>query len=227
MVVFVAEDALKYRRVPRRDVTVLADVPLITVGTAINREEIVMVPIHVVPITRVVAGQTGGWESRLDVVWVCIVVVIVVATVAIRRGPRVAPGMAGLTTETKMGTVQWECGLIVVKIRWLPAVDGMAIFAGGRESLMVRIRGIVVLALMAGNTVRRRARITVGMTRLAIKGKMCPLQGKGRLVVVETGRFPAINGMAIFASGWESLMVRIRSAVELAFVASDTVRWRA
>ncbi len=227
LVVFVAKDALKYRWIPRSHVAILTDVPFVAMSTAVNREKVVMVPVHVVPITRVVAGQTRGGESSLDVVRVCIVVVIVVATVAIGWCTGVAACVARLTTEIEMGAVQGEGGLIVVKIGRLPAVDGMTILAGGGKPLMIRIRGTVIFALMAGDTVRRRTRITVGMAGLTIQRQMSSLQRKRRLIVVKTRRLPAVNGMAIFAGGRKSLVVRIRGTVVLALMAGDTVRRRA
>lgn len=94
LAVFMAEDAFEDPRIARRDVAILATAPFPTVGAAVDREEIVVVPIHIVPIVGVVAGLAGGGETRGDVVGIGAVVVVGVTGETIGRSSGITPRMA-------------------------------------------------------------------------------------------------------------------------------------
>ncbi len=105
----------------------------------------------------------------------------------------------------------------------------MTRLAIGREPclLMVRVSGLVVVGLVAIDTVSGSPCVpTIGMTQTAIGGLMLPVQRPNQ-VVIQRRPSPTIGGcaMARLAVGRESclLMVRVSGLVEIGLVAIDTV----
>ena len=69
----------------------------------------------------------------------------------------VAGAMTGDAGRRAVGAVQLEPGRIVVERRRLPGGDAVTVLAGRREAAVTRVAGAVVVALVAGEAIARRA----------------------------------------------------------------------
>ncbi|MCP5016731.1 MAG: hypothetical protein GY938_15915 [Ketobacter sp.] len=71
---------------------------------------------------------------------------------------------------------------------------------------MVRVRCAVVVALMAGEAVLRRAGVTVGVARLAVDAEVCALERERGRIVVEARGLPATHLVAVLAGRRKAVM---------------------
>ena len=87
----------------------------------------------------------------------------------------VSVGMALGAGYGRVSPAQWECSFVMVKVSRLPGGFGMAGSAVGGESgsLMVRVGGGIVVALMAADAGGWCAAVTVGVTLSTGDGSMC------------------------------------------------------
>ncbi len=99
----------------------------------------------------------------------------------------------------------------------------MAALAGAREAGMTRIARPVVVRLVTGEAVGRGSGIAVGVARGAGGGAVGPGELEAGGVVVEGGRLPGGQAVAVLAGGGKSAVPRVAGAVVVALVAGEAV----
>ena len=139
---------------------------------------------------------------------------------AVGRHGCVTAGMTGSAGRCFMRPGQRESGRIVIEGRGSPRGLGMAFQAVSVELIgcVVRIRGLVVIILMACPAILGRSRVpVVRMAGDAGSGFMGSSQGKRCRIVVECRGGPCGLGMAFQAVAVELVghVVRIGGAVKI------------
>ena len=92
---------------------------------------------------------------------------------------------------------------------------------------MVRVRGALVIALVAGEAILGCARVGVGVAGLAIDSPMSSQESKAGQIVIEARRRPIAELMTVFAEGREPFVGWLGSARIVALVTGNTVLRRA
>src|SRR5688500_10626198 len=115
----------------------------------------------------------------------------------------------------------------MVEGRAFPAVRAVAVLAGGREArrTVVGLRAVVVV-LVAGEAVRRRAReAPADVAALALQALVRAGEREPREVVIDGRPRPLRGGVAVLAGGREAgrAVVGVRGAVEVVLVAGDAL----
>ena len=152
------------------------------------------------------------------------VVVALMASEAVGGGAGVAVAVARGAGHRAMRAAQLEAGRVVIEGRRLPRGRAVATLAGVREAGMTRIARPVVVRLVTGEAVGRGSGIAVGVAGGAGGGAV----GSGELeaggVVVEGGRLPGGQAVAVLAAGGKTAVPRVAGAVVVALVAGEAVR---
>ena len=104
LIMFMAKNALKNCKIIRINMTITASIPFVIMLPGINREILpVMIPGGVVPVSRVVALLTIGWETGGTVIGVGgILIIRLVAAITIRGRIVVAVGVAVNALQVQM-----------------------------------------------------------------------------------------------------------------------------
>ncbi|MCP5015104.1 MAG: hypothetical protein GY938_07440, partial [Ketobacter sp.] len=155
------------------------------------------------------------------------VVVALVAREAVLRSAGVAAGVARLAVGAQVSALERECGRVVVKACGLPATHLVAVLAGGREAVVVRVRCAVVVALVAREAILRRAGIAIRVAGLAVGTQVSALEREGSRVVVEARGRPSAGLVAILAGRREAVVRRVGRRVEVRFVTREAILRRA
>jgi hypothetical protein len=108
------------------------------------------------------------------------VIVFGVTGITIRRRSFVPIGMTRLTWSAGMFTDQWEAGYGVIEGCASPTLGGMTCTTIG-----AKLSVVVVIFRMAGETIRGRTFITVGMAGFTLNIAMLPGQRKASVGMVE------------------------------------------
>jgi hypothetical protein len=226
LILFVAQNALEDYVVRRVHVARRARLPFAAMLAGINAEILAVVierrrrpRIHRVAsgaivrkIQRYVIGIRRPLKIRL------------MAGEAIhRRAGKAIVHVALRASRRRMRAEQRKARFVVIESRWLPGVGGVAARASLRKIRrdVIRIRRVLKIALMAGETIfRRTGEAIVHVTLIACDGEMRAGEWKLRAVVIEVRRQPGVNRMARQAIMWKIAgnVVRIRRPLEIRLV---------
>ncbi len=154
----------------------------------------VVIELGPLPAVGAVAELTLERKSGRRVVGVASVVVVT-AMAGRAVGGRVgeAVRMAVVAFEREVGAGESEGSSIVVESGGVPAVDAVALLAGGREAChrMIGIRGALVVVEVAGNAVGGRVGEAVRVAVLTVGAQMAAGQPEGRRMLEGDRTLPA------------------------------------
>ncbi len=168
-----------------------------------------MIECGTVPPNRRVAGLASRSESSRVVIGLARRIKIGLMTIRAlgRRSIIDSSGVAGGARGLRVGAREREVGPPVIELSVHPLFRGVALLAGDRESCrqMVRVRGIIVVRLMACGAFRARA-CEDAPAMAGRAGFLCmrSFQGKSRLRVVERRSLPLPRVVTRLARGRES-----------------------
>lgn len=201
-----------------------------TVGRSVSTSEwegsIVMVK-GIVCIASRVAGKTGGAVIGVSG-YTHVVIVRFRIHMTGGTGKLHVVGRVNMTVHTfipfalVLATVDWEVLHVMIKRGWLPGGLSVASDAISRElqGLVIRIRGLIIIRLVAAGTGIRSVVIIPIVARRTIIGDhgMCPIQW---IVVIVNGkgggfpsRFSGMTGSAFYRKS-EDRVVRIGGLFEV------------